>query len=131
MRSLVVAMAMALAAATATGALYGHRRRIVRRVCFDGSGPPCGTVCPQATCDVDQTCNGICSFAFQVCGTVGCTEHLVTLPVGHRKRMTFVPSMGATPTHYALRCRHHRRRLPCPVPASPAGAFLSPAASYR
>ena len=119
---IVVSILAALAIPPRAGARY-HRQRPVHRTCFDGSGSPCVAPCPQATCDVDQLCDGICTFAFLACGTVRCTEHTFTVPVQHRIRMTWVPSMGARATRYVLRCRHHRRRLPCP-PASPAGAFV-------
>ena len=120
---IVAAMLIALALPPHAGAQY-HRPRPVHRTCFDGSGSPCGAQCPQATCDADQRCDRICTFAFLGCGTIRCTEHTVTVPVGDHLRMEWVPSMGARATRYVLRCRHHRRRLPCP-PASPAGAFLS------
>jgi hypothetical protein len=100
-----------------SGAETRARQRVpvVRRTCFDGTPAPCEGACPQASCDTDAACNGVCSFAFLTCGTVGCVEHFVGVPVKHRKKMFFVPSMGAQPMKFVLRCRPHRRRLACPT----------------
>jgi hypothetical protein len=69
-------------------------------------------------CDADEQCDGICTFAIRVCGEVACSEHLVSVPVGQRQKITLSTTLGAAPTTFVLRCWSHPPTIPCPVPST-------------
>ncbi len=97
--------------------------RVVRLLCRDGIPPPrllCAEGCPSrpVRCDVDDQCNGVCTFAIRVCGEVACVDRIFAVPAGHRQKIALATALGAKPTRFVLRCLSHPPRLPCPVSSS-------------
>jgi len=97
--------------------------RVVRLLCRDGIPPPrllCAEGCPSrpVRCDVDDQCNGVCTFAIRVCGEVACVDRIFAVPAGQRQKIALATALGAKPTRFVLRCLPHPPRLPCPVSSS-------------
>ena len=112
-RLLLVALSVILAPSFASG-------HVVRAICRDGVPPPrvlcdINSCVRPVRCDAGNQCDGTCTFAIRSCGEVACSDHLVSVLVGHREKMTLATALGAKPTKFVLRCLPHPRGAPCPT----------------
>jgi hypothetical protein len=94
--------------------------RTIRRLCRDGVIADRTDRSGRLTtsCDVDQQCDGTCSFAIPVCDATTCRTQTFTVPVRTTRpeRMALTP--GAAPAKLMLRCRPTPRSLRCIAPTT-------------
>ena len=101
--------------------------RTVSRGCFDGVlvRRLCVVGCQPLQCDVDQACDGLCTFALKVCGEIACHDETLVVPVGQKTVVRLATALGEKPTKFVL------RSLICPAPPRPRRPTRRPRAPRR
>jgi hypothetical protein len=94
--------------------------RTIRRLCRDGviANRTNPSERQTTSCDVDNQCDGVCSFELPVCDGTTCQTQTFTVPAKSTRPERVALTPGAAPAKLMLRCRPTPRSLRCIPPVT-------------